>query len=157
MDTQPAPVVTWPEIQAFVREVLAQHRLAAEPSIFKEGNERTLSIFSELQYFLRSRDLQGVGPVHEQALPAVIKKVVIPGEPDTYVLEFLEDLPTYAKKATVVHSDIKKKQDQALTGEARPIIVLHHPEEAIAVTLSDGGNEVRLVTFVTRAVESPTT
>ncbi|MEV0343878.1 hypothetical protein AB0H49_33195 [Nocardia sp. NPDC050713] len=147
MDMQPASMVTWSDIQDFVQKVLAQHRLATEPNIFHDGNEETLSVFSELQCFLRSGDLKGVGPVQEQFLPVEVKKVG-----NEMKLVFLENIPTYATQATIVHRD-RPKQVESVEPGSKPEIKLNYPDEVIAVKLSDD-KQVRLVTFVTHA-ENP--
>ncbi|KAA8879670.1 hypothetical protein F3087_43720 [Nocardia colli] len=120
----------------------------------EDGNDLTLSIFSELQYALQSRNLSAKGPA-TQALPA---QVDVPHSR----LVFKRALPHYAERVVAIYRGNRLPavlvqiydQDSRDGGngadcEQRPTFRLPHADEAIAVQIQDCDERVRLVSFVT--------
>ncbi|GAA5108803.1 hypothetical protein [Nocardia iowensis] len=146
MDNDPDQAQTFDldKLAHLIAAALQQSRPPDRPesSTVDAENDLTLSIFSELQYALQSRNLSSTGPL-TQRLPAQVNPY---GE-----LEFGKPLPGYAAKAVVVHRGSRPPEAHQVCGGTQPTLDLRHPGEVVAVQLQDSEHRLRLVTFVTHA------
>ncbi|WP_194836762.1 hypothetical protein [Nocardia sp. XZ_19_369] len=158
MDNEPgkATVDVDQLIQLFTG-VLQQYRQPDSPetNTLHDGNDLTLSIFSELQYALQSRNLASKGPV-AQSLPAQV-------DVQNKMLFFKRRLPRYAERVVVIHrGNLAPEVHYVYDQESRDggnggdcdtptTFDLAHPHEAIAVQIQDCHERIRLVSFVTFA------
>ncbi|AFU02296.1 hypothetical protein [Nocardia brasiliensis] len=156
MDNEPGKAaVDMDQLIQLFTGVLQQYRQqeSAAPSTLAEGNDFTLSIFSELQYGLQSRNLSAKGPI-DQRLPALV-------DVEHKLLEFQKGLPSYADRIAVIHRGARGPEILYVYDEIRrdggngdgcgsnPTFAITYPAEAVAAQIQDCKGKVRAVTFVT--------
>jgi hypothetical protein len=129
------------EVKVLVAEVMEQYcsrgEMSTSTNAMKSGNELTLSIFSELEYGLRTRTALD-GPA-VQRLPVEITA--------NGYLEFKKDLPYWVTDMLVIRQG---ESDERVTLCHPPgMVKLEKAAAVLAVKLRDVAQSVRLVSFVT--------
>jgi hypothetical protein len=129
------------DVRNLVAEVIEQYCNRDETSTsvnaMKPGNELTLSIFSELEYGLRTRTPDNIPTV--QRLPVEITA--------NGYLEFMKALPHWVRDMLVIRQGEKDKK--VALRHPPGIIWVDKAPAVLAVKLRDADETVRLVSFVT--------